>query len=160
MQPNPTDQIYDSSLLLGALLRITGLSIIDVQNIIQGHFTPVQKPNDVRNYIFKDMELRKTFVDKILTLNLNIDVINECLGTKYEINELQNRKYDSYFNLNYLNFAATANKSERNKLILAFSDKERIGKKLTNKEIANILGIDVSSVNNFKRNMKRIKNNL
>lgn len=31
MQPNPTDPIYDSALLLGALLRITGMTITEIQ---------------------------------------------------------------------------------------------------------------------------------
>ncbi|MGO5425932.1 hypothetical protein [Fusobacterium mortiferum] len=142
MQPNPTDQIYDSSLLLGALLRITGMTITEIQWILQGSLILDTLPSTVRATILEKSEYRTSFCRKVLSKNIDVKDLNKIFGTNYDLQMLSSNSDSPNFPLNLYNFSLKDNQKYRKELCLLLKTKYNF----SNNEIARFLEIAPSTV--------------
>lgn len=62
-----SEQVLSSEILLGAILRITGLTIVDVQNIVRGWINPTKSSTDIKNFILENAEYYTSLSEKILS---------------------------------------------------------------------------------------------
>ena len=148
-----SEQVLSSEILLGAILRITGLTIVDVQNIVRGWINPTKSSTDIKNFILENAEHYTSLSEKILSYDLNINIICDCLNinSSYTKEILQENIYNPNFILNSLTFLPKHMKEKREKLILLLSDPKKCGKKLSTKDIAFLLNITPNLVYQAKR---------
>lgn len=116
MQQNFTDQIYDSSLLLGALLRITGMTITEIQWILQGNLILDTLPSTVRATILEKSEYKTLFCRKVLSKNIDVNDLNKIFGTNYDLQMFSSNADMTNFPLNLYNFSLKDNQKYRKEL--------------------------------------------
>lgn len=149
MNQNMTYQMYDSSLLLGALLRISGLTIMDIQNILNGTVILNSNPQEVRNFILENYSFPSTLLARLYEKNINLDIIN-CMGIQsIPIETLKNLLYNPGEFPNNIDFSFKSNLELRKKMIINLHEKGK-----TQEDIAYILNLSTTTVNNFLRNYK------
>ncbi len=142
MQQNFTDQIYDSSLLLGALLRITGMTITEIQWILQGNLILDTLPSTVRATILEKSEYRTLFCRKVLSKNIDVKDLNKIFGTNYDLQMFSSNADMTNFPLNLYNFSLKDNQKYRKELCQLLKTKYNF----SNNEIARFLEIAPSTV--------------
>lgn len=142
MNTNATDQLYDNGVLLGALLRITGLSVFDVQAIIQGNLILKNKHDNVRALILEECEWRSWFSLKIQKNGIKLDDIRNIFGLDFSEAEFNNNLFNHNFFLNQINFSLKEFQPQRKKMIKLLKDNY----KFSNNQIASFLDISASTV--------------
>lgn len=158
MNYNLSDQAYDNGILLGALLRITGLSISEVQAIIQGNLMLKNKHDNLRTLILEGSEWKTTFcyrlIKEIPDRNMVLNDLNNIFNTKFEENEFNNYIYNFMFYFNNFNFSLGYTTEIKEKLIGLFKSEKY---NLTDNKIAIILDISPSTVGKFSKKITTTK---
>ena len=149
MNHNTTEQIYDNGVLLGALLRITGLSIFEVQSIIQGNLILGNKYDNIRSLLLEGAEWKTTFCLRLLNETMPTDIntilsdLNNIFKSNFGLNEFNSGVLNSGFYFNSINFSLSNTFEIREKFIALFkSDKYHF----TDNKIAKILEISPTTV--------------
>lgn len=142
MQSLQTDQMYESSLLLGALLNITGLSIIDVQNIIRGDLKLGTPSSTIRTTILENSEWRTTFCFRAKPYNITLNDLNEVFDVKISESEFNGNIYNFNFYFNTFNFSLKQTQEVRKKLVLLLRNKYN----LNNNQIAVLLDVSPATI--------------
>ncbi|MGO5427120.1 hypothetical protein [Fusobacterium mortiferum] len=150
---NSSEQLYDSALLLGALLQITGLSISELQLIIQGQLLLDNSPKIIRAHILEKSSFRSTLCAKCFENNIDFSDLNEVFNSNYEISIIQQNLYNIQFHFNNYNFSLKQNFGIRRKLIQKLKTKYHF----PNKKIADILDIAPATIT---KEIKSIKDSL
>lgn len=149
MNHNATEQIYDNGLLLGALLRITGLNIFEVQSIIQGNLILSNKHDNVKSLLLEGAEWKTTFCSRLLNETMAMDInivlndLNNIFRTGWSINELNTGIYNFGFYFNSFNFSLSNTFETREKLIELFKSNQY---NFADNKIAKILDISPTTV--------------
>lgn len=150
---NSNEQLYDSALLLGALLQITGLSISELQLIIQGQLLLDNSPKIIRAYILEKSSFKSTLCAKCYENSIALSDLNEVFDSNYETTIIQQNLYNVQFYFNSYNFSLKQSFAIRRKLIQKLKTKYHF----PNKKIADILDIAPATVT---KEIKSIKDSL
>lgn len=142
MNTNLSDQIYDNGILLGALLKITGLSIYEVQCIIKGDLILKSKNDYIKSLIMEGAEWRKLFCLKSFINNITIEDLNEAFGTMYSDVDYKSNIRNPNFYLNQFNFSLKDSNLIRKKLANILKNKYSFSQN----QIADILDISPTTV--------------
>lgn len=147
---NPNEQLYDSALLLGALLQITGLSINELQFIIQGQLLLENPPKIIRAYILEKASFKSTLCAKFLENSIDFSDLNEVFNTNYELSLIHHHLYNIQFPPKSYNFSLKQHFGIRRRLIQKLKTKYQF----PNKKIADILDIAPATVTKEIKNIK------
>lgn len=139
---NKTDQIYDSGILLGALLQITGLSIWEVQSIISGDIRLNTTGKNIRSLIIDDADLRQSFTSKAIKYGISIKDLNKVFESNINDIDYRSNAHHPDFLFNDYNFSLKGTAKIRQNLVKLLNEKYNF----TNNQTALLLDISAITV--------------
>ncbi|MGL5962909.1 MAG: hypothetical protein ACRCZ2_00700 [Fusobacteriaceae bacterium] len=136
----------DKMMYLGVLLKITGLTLVDVQKIINNELILDDKvtPSEVRNFILDDSENKVTLLRKMS--NLGILLIDFSTSFNFDIYEVEKNTDNIFYYVNTVDFKMRSNSNLRNQMIDFLKNY-----KINSRQISEILDIGYSTVRNYLR---------
>lgn len=133
--------MYTESFKLGYLLKVLGLTPIDLERIMNGNIIITQDPKDIREYILEGCDLKVTFLRNMVNIGTDPYELARILNT--DANSLIINVDNFGFWVNTLDFRVKINVNLRRELI-----KYLVRKEITLNAIANILDVAISTVQN------------
>ncbi|MGL5125833.1 MAG: hypothetical protein ACRC6U_07630 [Fusobacteriaceae bacterium] len=136
----------DKMMSLGVLLKITGLTLVDIQKIINNELILDDKvtPSEVRNFILDDSENKVTLLRKMLNLGILLNDFSTYFN--FDISEVEKNTDNIFYYVNTVDFKMRSNSNLRNQMIDFLKNY-----KINSSQISEILDIGYSTVRNYLR---------
>lgn len=136
----------DKMMYLGVLLKITGLTLVDVQKIINNELILDDKvtPSEVRNFILDDSENKVSLLRKMSNLGIILSDFSNYFN--FDAYEVERNIDNPFYYVNTVDFKMRSNSNLRNQMI-DFLKNSRIN----SRQISEILDIGYSTVRNYLR---------
>jgi len=136
----------DKMMYLGVLLKITGLTLVDLQKIMNNELVLDEEktPFQIRNYILEDSESRIALIRKMM--NIGIPLYEFSNNFNLDINDVNVNIDNFFYYINSVDFKMRSNSHLRNQMI-DFLRNYRV----SSKQISEILDIGYSTVRNHIR---------
>lgn len=135
--------MYTESFKLGYFLNKLGLTPEDLEKIMNGSIKLNQKPEDIREFILRDCDLKVTFLRSMSNIGINPYELGNILNV--DANLLINNTDNFAFWINNIDFRVKINVNHRRQIVKFLTDKN-----ISLNSIADILDVAVSTVQNDK----------
>ncbi|WP_432205662.1 hypothetical protein ACQ9ZF_12390 (plasmid) [Cetobacterium somerae] len=136
----------DKMMYLGVLLKITGLTLLDVQKIINNELILDDKvtPSEVRNFILDDSQNKVALLRKMSNLGILLSDFSEYFN--FNVLEVERNIDNLFYYVNTVDFKMRSNSNLRNQMIDFLKNS-----KINSRQISEILDIGYSTVRNYLR---------
>lgn len=141
--------------ILGAVLNLTGLTFVDINNLLLGVWFPKNTPQKIRTFIMEGANVNETFLKKAFDFEINLEFIvakyNEFYASHDTVENFRVNIHNFNYCINYINFSLKVNYNFRdyliNEIIVA-------GYKLNKNQLSKLFSIAPTTVANILKKNK------